>query len=43
MESIDGVLTERETHGRPSEDHLLIRVHGRYTAYAVNQRAIISG
>lgn len=36
MENISCVLEEVELDGRPSSEHLLIKVAGRYTAYAID-------
>jgi soluble methane monooxygenase-binding protein MmoD len=36
MENASYVLEEVELDGRPSSEHLLIKVAGRYTAYAID-------
>ncbi len=36
MENSSCVLEEIKLNGRPSNEHLLIKVAGRYTAYAID-------
>lgn len=36
MEELSCVLSETELNGRPSSEHLLIKIVGRYTAYAID-------